>query len=421
MKLGSKVRKAVFLIQDGIGGRPRKELEGLTELEAAETPNLDRIAADGICGIMDPMAPGIRVGTDVGHLTLFGYNPLNVYDGRGPIEAAGVGFELEEGDLALRGNFATVDERMFILDRRAGRIREGTEKLASALDGMRLDGNVTVRVVPATEHRVVVVLRGGRFSSLITAVDPGAGNEGGKLPLSKPKKPDFKVASYTSDLVNKFTAESHRILKSHPLNEKRRNSNKPPANIVLSRGAGMEIRVKSIADKFNIEAVCIAGESTVLGIAKLAGFRTLTHPKFTANIDTDLQRKADFAIKALADSDMVILHVKGTDVLSHDNDIFGKIRFIEKVDEMMGYIVENLPEREACYIAMGGDHSTPGSLGTHSGDPVPIVLSGPDVLKDNIFTYGERSCAMGGLSRITANEFFLSILDYMNVTYRFGA
>lgn len=420
-KPGSKTRKAIYILLDGIGGRPREELNGRTELEAAKTPNLDRLALEGICGVMDPMAPGIRVGTDVGHLALFGYNPLKVYDGRGPIEAVGVDLELEEGDLALRGNFATVDEDNVIIDRRAGRIREGTEELAEALNGLQLDENVFAIVRKATEHRVVVVLRGRRFSSLITAVDPGAGNVGVPVPLSRPKDPDLRIASYTAELVNKFTAKSKEVLKDHPVNKRRVSEGALPANIILTRGAGQEIKIKSIMDKFNISATCIAGESTVLGIAKLAGFKVLTDPAFTANVDTDLDKKADMALSALDSDDLVVVHIKGTDVMSHDDQVQGKIDFIEKVDEMAGRIIRGLPSDEICYIAVAGDHSTPGSLKTHSGDPVPVMLWGPDVLKDSVQHYGERPCARGGFCRINANQMLLSILDYMNVSYRFGA
>ncbi len=419
--MAKKERKAIYLLQDGIGGRPRKDLGGKTELEAAETPNFDKLARKGICGIIDPIAPGIRVGTDVGHLALFGYNPLKVYDGRGPIEAAGIDFELKEGDLALRGNFATVNEDMVITDRRAGRIREGRDKLAESLDKMKLNDKITVYFRIATEHRAVVILRGDKFSSYITSVDPGAGNEGVKLPECKAKDSNFSIAKKTASLINEFTLKSYEILKKHPVNIQRIKQNKPPANIILTRGAGMEVRIKSIADKFNIRGACVAGESTILGIAKLAGFNTIYYPEFTANIDTDLYKKADAALEALKDNELVIIHTKGTDVTSHDNRPKDKINFIEKVDKMMGYIIDNIPDDFISYIALAGDHSTPCAMQIHTGDPVPVLIYGEDVLTDDVTSYGERACSKGGLHRITANQMLLCILDYINATYRFGA
>lgn len=421
MKIMNKEKKAIYLLQDGIGGRPIPELGNKTELEKANTPNFDSLASNGICGVMDAVAPGIRVGTDVGHLALFGYNPLKVYDGRGPIEAAGINFKLQKGDLALRGNFATVDDNMVIKDRRAGRIRKGREKLAEALNGMKLNDKVTVYFKVATEHRTVVVFRGERFSSYITPVDPGAGEEGSKLSLSEAKDKSFSIANYTAELVNKFTLKSHDILKNHPVNKERKKEGKLPANIILTRGAGSEIRMKSIADKFNIKASCIAGESTILGIAKLAGFEIVTDPEFTANIDTNLHKKAEIALDCLKKNDLVIIHTKGTDIMAHDNKPEEKSNFIEKVDGMMGYLKNNLPNNINTYIGLSGDHSTPSKLRTHSSNPVPVVISGSEVLKDEVDSYGERSCAQGGLNRITANELLLCILDYINATYSLGS
>lgn len=416
-----KKKKAIYLLQDGIGGRPVEELGYKTELEKANTPNFDKLVTKGICGIMDPVAPGVRVGTDVGHLALFGYNPLKVYDGRGPIEAAGIDFKMQKDDLAFRGNFATVDENMVIKDRRAGRIRKGRGELAKVLDSMKLNDKVTVHFRVATEHRAVVVFRGERFSSYITPVDPGAGNVGVKLPESKAKDESFSIANHTAELVNKFTLKSHKILKNHPVNKERKQEGKLPANIILTRGAGSEIRMKNMADKFDIKASCIAGESTILGIAKLAGFEVISAPEFTANVDTNLYKKADTALECLKRKDLVIIHTKGTDVMAHDEKPEGKVNFIEKVDEMMGYLINNLPDGITTYIALSGDHSTPTRLRSHSGNPVPVLISGPGVLKDEVDSYGERSCAHGGLNRITANELLLCILDYINATYRLGS
>ncbi|RLC42982.1 MAG: phosphoglycerate mutase, partial [Candidatus Coatesbacteria bacterium] len=160
-------------MQDGVGDRPIYKLGRRTPLEAANTPNMDNLARNAVNGLMDPLAPGIRVGTDVGHLALFGYNPLRTYWGRGPIEAAGINIKLEPQDIALRCNFATVDEQMRVKDRRAGRIREGTRRLARELNGLRIADDIEVIFKEATEHRAVLVLRGEKLSPEITDTDPG--------------------------------------------------------------------------------------------------------------------------------------------------------------------------------------------------------------------------------------------------------
>jgi 2,3-bisphosphoglycerate-independent phosphoglycerate mutase len=414
-------RKAIMFIMDGLGDRPIKELGRLTPLEAARTPSFDSLASRGICGLMDPLAPGIRVGTDVGHLALFGYNPLRVYWGRGPIEAAGVGIQLEPRDVALRCNFATVDNNGIIVDRRAGRIRHGTQLLAEALNGMPLDDDVEMIFKEATEHRAVLVLRGKELSAEITNSDPGAGREGEPVQPVRARRPGVTLAERTAGIVNRFVDTSHEVLKKHLVNRERLQHGLPPANILITRGAGMAVRMRSLADRFHIVGGCVVGESTVKGIALMSGFRIYTSPSLTANVDTDLDEKARLTIEALGDCNFVVVHVKGADIASHDNDPRGKIEFLEKVDSMVGNILATIEYPEQTYIGLTADHATPCAIREHSGDPVPVVISGDDVLVDNVERYGERDCARGGLLRINANEFLLTLLDFIGVTYRFGA
>src|SRR5207244_1843353 len=203
-------RKILLMIFDGLGDRPLNELGHKTPLEATPKPNLDWFASNGVNGLVDPIAPGVVAGSDTSHLALFGYDPKEVYTGRGPFEAAGVGIELEPGDIAFRGNFASADEDLRLTDRRAGRIREGTEELAKALDGLKL-GRIKATVREGTEHRVAVMLRGRGLSPKVTDTDP---HEIGETILeSKSLESGAKV---TAKAVNAFTQQSHKILKSHP-------------------------------------------------------------------------------------------------------------------------------------------------------------------------------------------------------------
>jgi 2,3-bisphosphoglycerate-independent phosphoglycerate mutase len=414
-------RKAIMFIMDGLGDRPIKALSGRTPLETARTPCFDSLARRGVCGLMDPLAPGVRVGTDVGHLALFGYNPLRVYWGRGPIEAAGVGIELEPRDVALRCNFATVDENGVILDRRAGRIRDGTSLLADALNKLDLGGDVQILFKEATEHRAVLVLRGKELSAEITNSDPGAAREGEPVRIVQARRPGIPIAESAAAIVNKFVEMSREVLAEHPVNRDRVKNGLPPANIVITRGAGMAVRMRSLAERFHIAGGCVVAESTVKGIAVMSGFRIYSSPSLTANLDTDLDEKARLTLEALRDCNFVVLHVKGTDIASHDNDPQGKIEFIEKMDAMTCKIVDALEDPEHTYIGLTADHSTPCAAREHSADPVPVVVSGDDVLVDDVERYGERDCAKGGLSRVNANEFLLTLLDYVGATYRFGS
>ncbi len=415
-----KVHKGIMLIIDGLGDRPIKELDGMTPLEAARTPCFDALAKNGITGLMDPLSPGIRVGTDVGHLALFGYNPLKVYWGRGPIEAVGVGLELKQGDVALRCNFATVDENLIVMDRRAGRIRH-TSPLAAALDGMSLQDGVNVTFKPATEHRAVLVLSGGRLSAEITNSDPGPANEGESLQEVRPKRPHMPLAEKTARLVNEFVRKSHEALRDHDLNRERVKKGLPPANIVITRGAGMAVKMRSLTERFDIKGCCVAAESTVIGIAQIAGFSVLTNEKLTANIDTDLDEKARLTIEGLKEADFVVTHIKGVDLTAHDSMLDEKVAFIERTDRMLQKIINDLKDPQDTYIAITADHSTPCAIREHSADPVPVLIHGEGVLVDDVEVFGERACARGGLCRIRGNDFLLSMLDMMGVTYRFGS
>ncbi|GAB4331121.1 MAG: 2,3-bisphosphoglycerate-independent phosphoglycerate mutase [Candidatus Abyssubacteria bacterium] len=409
-----------MLILDGLGDRPLEELGGLTPLEAAYTPCFDRLAKEGITGLMDPLSPGIRVGTDVGHLALFGYNPLKVYWGRGPIEAAGVGIELKPGDVALRCNFATVNEHMVIVDRRAGRIRH-TQPLAAALDNMPLAKDVQVIFKPATEHRAVLVLRGERLSAEITDSDPGHIVDGESVREVRPKRSGHALAEKTAHLVNEFVHNSYEILRGHEMNIERLRKGLLPANIVITRGAGMAVKMRSLTERFDIKGCCVTGESTIVGIASMAGFKVLTNDKLTANIDTDLDEKARLALEGLKQADLVVVHVKGVDLMAHDNKPREKMAFIESTDRMLQKIIDALDDPQDTYIAITADHSTPCDICEHSADPVPVLIHGKGVLVDSVTSYGERACARGGLCRIRANDFLLCLLDLMGVTYRFGS
>jgi 2,3-bisphosphoglycerate-independent phosphoglycerate mutase len=415
-----KVHKAIMLILDGLGDRAIPELGNRTPLEAARTPCLDALAASGITGLMDPLSPGIRVGTDVGHLALFGYNPLKMYWGRGPIEAIGVGLQLKPGDVALRCNFATVDDNLIVLDRRAGRIRN-TAALAAALDNMPLSPDVTVTFRPATEHRAVLVLSGERLSAEITATDPGPAGQGLPVDAAKAKQPNQPLADKTAGFVNEFVRRSHEILRDHEANKERIKKGLPPANVVITRGAGMAVKMRSLTERFDIRGCCVTGESTVVGIAAMSGFKILTNEKLTANVDTDLEEKVRLTLEGLKEADFVVTHIKGADLLAHDNKPFEKLAFIEQCDRMIEQVIDGLDGSGDVYIAVTADHSTPCAIHEHSADPVPVLIHGHGVLVDDVRTYGERACARGGLCRIRGNDFLLSIFDLMGATYRFGS
>lgn len=413
-------RQGLLLIADGLGDRPIPELGGQTPLERAVTPNMDFFAGRGLCGNVHPYKPGVPVGTDVGHLVIFGYDPDEVYPGRGPLEAFSAGIMMGPDDIAFRGNFATLDERSHVLDRRAGRIASGTEELAAVLDGMRLDGGAVVLAKPLTEHRVAIVLRQAGLSTAVTPTDPNVAGPQVSLPACMPAD-DSAEAARTARLVNEFTELCRRRLDSHPVNRERRAAGKPSANVVLLRGVGRTNGVEPIGRQFKLTCACVAGDLTVLGIARLVGLETFHDRRFTGGIRSDLRAKARKAIDCVRQGfDWTVVHVKGPDLCGHDNNPSEKIRVIEDIDGMFALFRQEL-DLDHTIVALTGDHSTPCEKGDHSGDPVPTFVSGATVRRDGIAITGESSFRTGSLSGLTARDVFRIQLDQLNVMPKRGA
>ena len=401
------------MIFDGLGDRPLNELGHKTPLEATPKPNLDWFASNGVNGLVDPIAPGVVAGSDTSHLALFGYDPKEVYTGRGPFEAAGVGIELEPGDIAFRGNFASADEDLRLTDRRAGRIREGTEDLAKALDGLKL-GRIKTIVRAGTDHRVAVVLRGRGLSPEVTDTDPHQAGE--TILESEARKPEAKA---TAKAVNAFTKQAYKVLKDHPVNRARVAKGEPPANTVVLRGAGVYPDLVPITERLHLKAVGIAGVALIRGMFRTVGMDVLEVPGATGGLDTNMTAKADAALGALRKYDLVVLHVKAPDLCGHDGNASEKIRVIERLDAMMGGIKARLPGE--IVIAITADHSTPVALKEHSGDPVPLTIFGEGVRVDDVLNFDERSMAHGALGRICGQDVMNLLLNASNRAEKYGA
>ncbi len=406
-------RKILLIIFDGLGDRPVTELGHKTPLEAAPKPTLDWFASNGTNGLLDPIGPGVRPGSDTSHLALFGYDPLEVYTGRGPFEAAGVGITVEPGDVALRCNFVTVDDDLKILDRRAGRIREGTEELAKALDGMKL-GRVKVLFRAGTEHRAALVLRGKGLSPQVSDTDPH--EHGVKVPDAEPLVPKAKA---TAKALNAFTKEAYQRLKDHPVNRKRVERGEQPANLVLCRGAGIFPNIEAITQRYKLKAAGIAGVALIKGMYRSVGMDVLEVEGATGGLDTNMVAKADAALKALTDYDLVVVNVKAADLCGHDGKSSEKIKVIERIDQMMAHLKSRLPQD--VIVALTSDHSTPVALQDHSGDPVPVTIFGEGVRVDEVPHFDERSVARGALGRIRGRDLMPILLSLANRAEKFGA
>lgn len=386
--------KIVLLVLDGVGGLPM-EAEGLTALEAANTPNLDRLAAQSICGLRQPVAAGITPGSGPGHLGLFGYDPIRYQVGRGVLSALGIGFDLTPRDVAARGNFCTLDDEGQVADRRAGRIpTERSRELCELLRQIELPG-VELFVEPVKEYRLLLALRGDDLSDQIADTDP---QDVGERPLEpEPLTPD---AEETAQLVSRFLDQARDIL-----------ADQHPANYVLLRGFARRPDWPSMRDVFGLHAAAIAAYPMYRGVAQLVGMEVL-------ETGTEVEEEFDTLEAHWNNFDFFFLHVKRIDSAGEDGDFDGKMALIEEADAMIPRLLELEPD----VILVTGDHSTPAKMKYHSWHPVPALLWSDVCRPDSVARFGERACAAGGLGpRLPATDLMPLALAHAGRLEKFGA
>ena len=403
MKIPDRI---LFFVLDGISDRP---IHGKTPLQDAKTPNLDELASRGISGILDTISPGIRPGSDTAHLSLLGYDPYKIYTGRGPFEAAGVGIDVKEGDVAFRCNFATLSDGI-VVDRRAGRIRETSELAQSIRENVNLNCEFIFK--ESTGHRAALVLRGKGLSAYVSSNDPKHENK--PLKEFEPIKPDAKK---TVKILKDFSKQSNDVLNSHPTNVKRIKEKKHPANTILLRGAGMVPKIESYEEKYGLKAAVIAAAGLVIGIGKMCGITHIELDGITGGVDSNVGLKIKKAVEALDDYNFVLVNIKGGDEAGHDGDFEKKKNFINKIDEAFSDILG----LEDTITVITADHSTPVSVMDHSADPVPIMIVGEGVRRDDVCAYDEISAAKGGLHRLRGKDLMPILMDLINSTKKFGA
>jgi len=385
--------KIILLVMDGVGGLPHVRA-GKTELETAVTPNLDQLAGKGICGLTEPVAPGITPGSAPGHLALFGYDPVKYTIGRGILEAVGIDFDVRRGDVAARGNFCTVDEAGLVTDRRAGRISdEKCIELCKLLDGQVIDG-VKVFVRPVREHRLVVVFRGEGLVPFVTDSDP---QRTGMAPLTVKilSPPGEKLAK----VANEFLARAKRMLTKHH-----------PANMVLMRGFSQHPDLPTMSDVFKLKPAAIASYPMYRGLAKLVGMDVLkTGKTIDEKIQTLTQNYTNY--------DFFFVHVKGTDTGGEDGNFEAKVKVIENVDKAIPQITALNPD----VIVVAGDHSTPAMLKGHSWHPVPFLLYSKWCRPSKVSKFGESSCAATSFNSLPASQLMLLAMANALKLNKYGA
>jgi 2,3-bisphosphoglycerate-independent phosphoglycerate mutase len=416
MAASASTYPGLLLIGDGLGDRPVPELGGKTPLEAARTPTLDRLAAEGESGLMDPIAPGVRGGSDTGHLAILGYDPYRYYTGRGPFEALGIGMDVQRGDLAFRCNFSTVDDSLVVRDRRAGRITEGTKQLAEAVDGLRFE-DVEAHFKESIAHRAALVLRGPELGAHVSDVDPHEVGE--KVWEARSTVPGDAASEKTARVLNAFVRKSYEVLKDHPVNVERSRQGLPPANIVLPRGIGPSPDLPRFDPHWGVKSACIVEVGLVKGLGRYLGMDVIDVAGSTAGLDSDLDSFGETVVRAFRDHNFILANVKGPDVASHDMNAAGKVAIIEKIDAMIERIITAMGGKMV--LMFSGDHTTPVTYGDHTGEPCPVLFWGPTVRRDLVTSFGETAAGQGGVGRIRGLDVVRILTSYMNVQEKFGA
>lgn len=387
--------KIILVVIDGVGGLALPGGKG-TELQIANTPNLDALATESSCGLLEPIGAGITPGSGPAHLALFGYDPIKNNMGRGILSALGTGFNLTSDDVAARVNFATVDEKGRVLDRRAGRIKTELNKrlCEKILKNIKVDPTVEIFLYPVRDYRATLILRGDDLWGDLIDTDP---QKIGVVPL------EVKVTNPRSEktlkIVSDFISQVRIIL-----------ANEKPANMILLRGFDKYIPFKSIKERYSLKALAIAEYPMYKGMAKLLGMEIAQN---ISGLDSQIE-----ALKKNYDKyDFFFFHIKKTDSFGEDGDFDAKVKEIEKVDAMISEIVELNPD----VLVVTSDHSTPALLRYHSWHPVPVVIKSIYARKDSVTKFDEISCANGILGLRPMTDLMPIILACANRLEKYGA
>jgi len=397
---------------DGVGDLPHPDLAGKTPLEAATTKNMDMLAKNGIMGQVISVGKGIAPESDIAVFNMLGYKfQHSDYAGRGVVEAIGIGIDFKDGDLALRGNFATLDNEGKIIDRRAGRKieREDVEEISKEIEKeiKFSNPNASVVVAPTVGHRVTVRLRDSKpLSSEISNTDPAYGRVDG-MGIAKAVSDFMKIekcipleqtenAISAANLVNEFTEQSLEIMNKSDVNKRRSQKNKKLLNSILLRDAGNKYpNVKPINDLHSMNFSCIVDMPVEVGISNILKMRT-----YNAGGLTDYEEKASVAAQAMETENAIYVHLKGPDEFGHDGDAIGKMKNIEEIDKrFFGTLLDHIDVSKVA-VMISADHSTPSIHKGHSADPVPVLISGDMITNDDTQRFTEAEAKKGAIGLI---------------------
>jgi 2,3-bisphosphoglycerate-independent phosphoglycerate mutase len=423
------MKKILYVVLDGLGDLPIKELGGKTPLEAAVTPNMDRLAQSGRTGIVYPVGKGIAPESDVAVISLLGYDAHKYYTGRGPLESFAEGLNINDGDVAFRVNFATVgDDLKTIKDRRVGRnlSTEEAAALAKEINAKVTLSSATFEFKSTIGHRGILVIRGmhQKLSGWITNTDPAYGRYGvfgvaldefeNRVAVSVPIQghEEDLSAKESSKLLNEFTEKSIKVLNESAINKKRISEGKLPGNLILSRDAGDRLpKFPSILSIFNLKFGSFVQMPVEKGIALLTGIDVIEVPQSSGHLDVDYPIWAKIALDSMQKYDGIYVHLKGPDEPAHDGDFLNKKESIEAIDKH--FFSSLLPKLDIAntIVAITADHSTACAIKAHTADPVPLLICGGNIRPDGSMSFSERAAALGSIGELLGNQILPYLVD----------
>jgi 2,3-bisphosphoglycerate-independent phosphoglycerate mutase len=399
-----KIMKYVVVIGDGMADYPLEELKGKTPLQVAKTPNMDKIALNGVSGFLKTVPDNMTPGSDVANLSIFGYNPEEYYTGRGPIEAASVGAKMDEFDVAFRCNLITENSGI-LSDFNAEHI--STVEASEIIETLNYKFHDIGKFYLGTSYRHLFVTNKFDSAKLISTPPHDVVNEPVHENFLKPED------DATAIKLNNVMEESKKILINHPVNEKRKEKGKKPANMIWLWGQGVKPVLPDFKQQYGLKAATITGVDLIKGLGVYMGLTNIEVPGATGYFDTDYCAKAKNAVAALEDHDMVFVHVEAPDEAGHAGDIDEKLKAIERIDErILGKLLNELPSFKEYSIAILPDHPTPISTRTHSMDPVPFSMCSTNGKPDTVINYDELSAKNGAIGTLLGYKFVEKFLEY---------
>jgi len=401
------IMKYVVIIGDGMADNPLNELEGKTPLQAAVTPNMDYIASNGVSGLLKTVPNGMEPGSDVANLSIMGYNPKECYTGRGPLEAASIGADFKEDELAFRCNFITMEQNR-IIDFNADHITTG--EASELIEALNQHFYHWGKFYLGTSYRNLFIFK-NKGSSHIKSTPPHD-------IINKPLSDNLiKPGEYEKAVIlNKIMDDSRKVLENHPINLKRIENGKKPANMIWLWGQGGKPQMTSFKEKYGLKGATITGVDLIKGIGVYLGLTNINVPGATGYYDTNYCAKAKYALKGLEEHDIIFIHVEAPDEAGHAGNLTEKIKAIERIDyRIIEELLNNLSEFNDYSISILPDHPTPILFRTHTCDPIPYAIYSTLGKRDDVKFYDEYSAKNGSQGLMDGYRFIKNYITYSNI------